>query len=143
MKEEFSGVEKHLDKLSECLGRLEPLKERKLEDFLSNADLRDIAERNLEVAAQCCIDIAGRVISLEQAEKPKDYYEAIIRIGEIGVLPMRFAERFAPIAGFRNILVHNYLEIDWKEVYDNLQKLSDIYEFMEYIKIWLRKRSGE
>ena len=56
---------------------------------------------------------------------------------------MRFAERFAPIAGFRNILVHNYLEIDWKEVYDNLQKLSDVYEFMEYVKIWLRKRVGE
>lgn len=140
MKEEFSGVERHLDKLSECLGRLEPLKERRLEDFLSNPDLRDIAERNLEVAVQCCIDIAGRIISLEQAEKPKDYKEAIIRLGELKVIPMEFALTFAPIAGFRNILVHNYLEIDWKEVYNNLQKITDIYKFMEYIKNWLRKR---
>ena len=122
---------------------LEPLRRRNLEDFLGDVNLRAMAERYLEVAAQCCIDIAGRIISLEQAEKPKDYYEAIIRIGEIGVLPIGFAEKFAPIAGFRNILVHNYLEIAWKEIYDNLQRLTDVYEFMEYTKDWLRKRTGE
>ncbi|MDI6840276.1 MAG: DUF86 domain-containing protein [bacterium] len=94
MKEEFSGVERHLEKLKGCLEKLEPLKERKLKDFLSNSDLRDIAERNLEIAAQRCIDIGGRIISLEQAEKPKDYREHITRLGELKILPIEFAKRF-------------------------------------------------
>ncbi len=34
-----------------------------------------------------------------------------------------FAQKFAPIAGFRNILIHEYLDIDWDEVYKNLQKI--------------------
>ncbi len=99
-------------------------------------------ERNLEVAAQWCIDISNRIISIEQAERPRDYYEALVRIGEIGVLPMDFAQRFAHIAGFRNILVHDYLEIEWGEVYNNLQRISDFYEFMGYVKRWLREVSG-
>lgn len=44
-----------------------------------------IVERNLEVAAQCCIDIASRLIGMEGAQKPSDYQEAIARLGEIGV----------------------------------------------------------
>jgi uncharacterized protein YutE (UPF0331/DUF86 family) len=35
--------------------------------------LQDIVERNLEVAIQSCIDIANRIISLDDLEKPKDY----------------------------------------------------------------------
>lgn len=62
--------------------------------------LRDIAERNLEVAAQCCIDICSRIIGLEDGPKPQDYYEAIRRQGSLGVLPPEFAERLAPLAGF-------------------------------------------
>lgn len=39
---------------------------------------------------------------------------------------MIFAQKFAPIAGFRNILIHEYLDIDWDEVYKNLQKMDQI-----------------
>jgi len=118
MKPEFSGVERRLERLKECLLNLEPLREKRIEDFFSDANLRAIVERNLEVAAQSCIDIGNRIISIEQAEKPQDYYGALIRLGEIGILPMEFAEKFAPIAGFRNILIHDYLEIEWGEVYN-------------------------
>ena len=69
-------------------------------------------ERNLEVAAQECIDIANRIISMEQLEKPRDAYGAVEMLGKVGILPREMAERLATIAGFRNILVHEYLEID-------------------------------
>jgi uncharacterized protein YutE (UPF0331/DUF86 family) len=103
------------------LQKLEPLRAKSLEALLDDPYLQDIVERNLEVAAQCCLDIANRIISLEAARKPRDYYEGIIRLGEIGVLPAEFARHFAPIAGFRNVLVHEYLALDWNEVYANLQ----------------------
>jgi uncharacterized protein YutE (UPF0331/DUF86 family) len=46
-------------------------------------------------------------------EKPRDAYGAIEMLGKVGVLPRELAEGLAPIAGFRNILVHEYPEIDW------------------------------
>ena len=105
--------------------------------------MRDIVERNLEIAAQCCIDISHRIISLEKAQKPQGYYEAIIRMGGLGILPVDFAGKLAPIDSFRNILIHEYLSVDWNEVYNHLRDLKDIIRFAELIREWLRQRATE
>jgi len=132
-----------LDELHERLSRLEPLRNKSRSDFDKDAFLRDIVERNLEIAAQCCIDISNRIISLERAKKPQDYYEAFIRLGELNVLPEEFARNLAPIAGFRNVLVHEYLGVNWDEVYKNLQETDDLARFAALVREWvLRKISA-
>jgi uncharacterized protein YutE (UPF0331/DUF86 family) len=126
MPPEFSGIERRLDELNERLARLEPLREKKQTAFDEDPYLRDIVERNLEVAAQCCIDICNRIIVLEEAPKPQDYYEAIRRQGELGVLPPEFARSLAPLAGFRNVLAHQYLSVDWDKVYTPLHRIDEL-----------------
>jgi uncharacterized protein YutE (UPF0331/DUF86 family) len=120
------------------LKKLEPFKAKKKGEIIRDPYMQDIIERNLEVAAQATIDIANRIISIEGLEKPRDYYEAIIRLGEADVLPMNFAEKLAPIAGFRNILVHDYMDINWDEVYTNLHQLYDLDQFADYVRNWLK-----
>jgi uncharacterized protein YutE (UPF0331/DUF86 family) len=141
MTAEFAGIERRLDELSERLARLEPLRDRPRTDFDQDPYLRDIVERNLEIAVQCCIDISHRIISLEGARKPVDYYDAIVRMGELGVLPAEFARDLAPLAGFRNILVHDYLDVDWDEVYRTLHRLEELERFAEFIQRWLADRT--
>lgn len=126
-----------MERLNECLSKLEPLKSKSLEEIEEDAYLQDIIERNLEVAAQSCIDIANKIISLEGFRKPADYYQAIERLGEHDILPRDFANDLAPIAGFRNLLVHQYLEIDHEQVHQYMQKLDQLYKFMDYIREWL------
>ena len=140
MAPEFSGIEKRLDELNERLARLGPFRDKSRTDFDGDPYLRDIVERNLEVAAQCCIDICHRIISLEKAQKPKDYHDAIMRMGELGILTPDFARSLAPIAGFRNILVHEYLGLNWDEVYGNLNRLDDLLHFADSIRHWMRTR---
>jgi uncharacterized protein YutE (UPF0331/DUF86 family) len=140
MSVEFNGIERRLDELNERLARLEPLRDRPRTDFDSDPYLRDIVERNLEVAAQCCIDICHRIIALEGVQKPRDYREAILRAGELGVLPQEFARQLAPIAGFRNILIHGYLVVNWDEVYKNLANLDQLLQFAVFIRAWLAGR---
>ncbi len=137
MDTEFSGIERRLDELSERLARLEPLRSRSLADFLEDAYLRDIVERNLEIAIQCCIDICNRIISLENLRKPADYYEGFMILGETGVLSMDFARDIAPVAGFRNILVHEYLKVDWELVFEHLQRIDELAEFYGVIRRWI------
>ena len=140
MKPEFSGIERRLEKLSVCLKKLEPFKSKEKDEIIQDPYLQDIIERNLEVSAQSVIDIANRIISIEGLEKPLDYYDAIMRLGEAGILSLKFAEKLAPIAGFRNILVHDYLDINWDEVYHNLHQLHDITKFMKEVKAWMKEQ---
>lgn len=129
-----------MERLSDCLKKLEPFKAKKKAELLKEPYLQDIIERNLEVSAQAVIDIANRIISIEGLEKPRDYYEAIIRLGKSDILPQNFAQNLAPIAGFRNILVHDYMDINWDEVYNNLLQIDDISKFMDHVKSWMKKR---
>lgn len=130
-----------MDELHERLARLAPFRTKQRRDFDEDPYLRDIVERNLEIAAQCCIDISHRIISLEKAQKPRDYFESIIRMADLGVLPLEFAQKIAPIAGFRNILVHEYIGVDWNEVYRFLNRMADLLQFAEYISDWMKKRT--
>lgn len=126
-----------MERLNNCLNKLEPLSDKSLEEIEGDPYLQDVIKRNFEVAAQSCIDISNRIISLADLQKPADYYEAIERIGEADVLPDKFARDLAPIAGFRNLLVHQYLDIDQKEVYSYLENLNQLYQFGKYIREWL------
>ncbi len=140
MTPEFSGIERRLDELCERLARLETLAEKPRTEFDRDPYLRDIAERNLEVAAQCCIDIAHRILSLSRAQRPREDLEALRRLGELDVLDAAFAQRFAPVAGFRNVLAHEYLTLDWDEVYRHLEDLSDFRQFVDSVRGWLQQR---
>jgi uncharacterized protein YutE (UPF0331/DUF86 family) len=138
MHPKFSGIERGLEKLENSLKKLEPLKERKIEEFLANLDLRNIVAHNLEMVAKCCIDIADRIILLEQAKKAKDYEESILRLGELGVLPMKFAINFSYIVDLRDVLTHSHLDVEWEKISHSLQKIEDIYKFIHYVKEWFK-----
>jgi uncharacterized protein YutE (UPF0331/DUF86 family) len=111
-------------------------------DFDKDPYLRDIVERNLEIAAQCCIDVSNRIISLEAAQKPIDYYDAILRMGELEVLAADFARHLAPLAGFRNILVHEYLAVDWDQVFRAPHHPEELEPFAECVRRWLAHRTS-
>lgn len=124
------------------MARLQPFKDRARTEFDRDPYLKDIVERNLEIAAQCCIDISHRIISLENARKPADYREAILRLGELDVLPADFARHLAPVASFRNVLVHEYTSLDWDQVYQMLQQMKELEKFAKFIRDWLHQRNA-
>ena len=141
-RQPFSGIERRLDKLGECLSKLAPFKNKSREEYEREPYLRDIVERNLEVAIQCCIDMAHRIISIEEATKPTDHYEGFVILGQLKILPADFSKRIASMAGFRNILVHEYIGIDWNEVYQNLKRLPDLGKFADFVRTWMKEKIG-
>jgi len=139
------------EKISEKLKYLEIslnyLKSRRditLEDLQSNYELRSAIERNFQIAIEAAIDVSEMIISEEGAEMPETYREAFLRLGEIGVIPKDFSTRLAQMAGFRNILVHQYSELDLNRLLNFLKtKLDDLEQFSGYIKEYLRSKTGE
>lgn len=133
-------VSKKLENLREYVGYLKGYQGRPVEDMKRDPTLRGAVERYLHLSAECVIDVAEIMISELGLRKPEEYRESIDILGEAGILPDEFAFRFALIAGFRNILVHEYAKIDLEEVHRHLQKdLDDFERFSKYIVDYLNK----
>ncbi|MDI6819927.1 MAG: DUF86 domain-containing protein [Candidatus Hodarchaeaceae archaeon] len=110
------------------------------EELEKNYALRSAIERNFQVAIEAALDTAEVIISEEGFEKPEDYRGAILELGRGGILPPEFAERFAPAAGFRNILVHGYAEVDIKKLHELLlEGPKDFDEFARHVAKHLEK----
>ena len=107
-------------------------------DFKSNSDNIDIAERNLEVAIEAMLDIGNHIITISGFKKPDDYYDIFIILGKNHVLNMEFAESIAPLAGLRNAIVHDYMDIDHEQLLENIKnRLSDFEEFTKQIMLFV------
>jgi uncharacterized protein YutE (UPF0331/DUF86 family) len=112
-----------------------------LEEVKTNPTLRGAIERYLQVALECTFDVGEMIISLGGFRKPGTYKEVIEVLGEKGVLSEEFVKRFAPAAGFRNILVHMYAEVNVEKVHKFLQEnLEDFNDFVKQIAKYLMER---
>lgn len=86
------------------------------------------------------LDIGNHLISRLEYEKPETYQEILLILGKISIIPKEFAKKIAKMAGFRNILIHNYLEINERLVFEYLQNnLSDFEDFNKYIIEYLKR----
>jgi len=112
------------------------------EELEENYELKSAIERNFHLALESALDIGEIIISAENFEKPEDYRSVILILGKRKIIPKVFGERFADAAGFRNVLVHAYEDIDLDKVHAYLQNnLEDINEFAKYIVSYLEKKS--
>ena len=129
-----------LEALKAYLAELDSYAQYSLDELTSDFVKYRAAERSLQLAAQTVVDIATHVITADYDARVQDYRQAIESLGQEGVLPLTFAERLAPIAGFRNILVHEYLAVDPAKVYDILMHgRADLEEFAQRIIEYLQR----
>ena len=59
----------------------------------------------------------------------------------VGVILQEFKETFKKMIAFRNIIVHEYLELDLEVVYRALNRLNDFRKYMSFIENFLEKTS--
>ena len=130
-------VRRHLAALREALANLRRHAGRTAQDLRANADLRWAIERGLQLCIQNALDIATHLAAGSGLDAP-DYATAIDRLAELSVLPAEFAVRLRPIAGFRNVLVHGYLQVDLSIVEEVLKtKLDELDEFARRVEVYL------
>jgi uncharacterized protein YutE (UPF0331/DUF86 family) len=82
-----------------------------LEKLENDPEERWTVERGLQLCTQNVLDIATHIAAGEGRDVP-DYASAILELGRLSVLDGDFAKAFSGVAGFRNVLVHGYLEVD-------------------------------
>ena len=120
-----------VERLREYLGYLKSLRRYSYQQFSSDPFIRGNVERYLHLSIECCLDIGNHLIADRGLRRADDYKEIFLILGEAKILPRAFAKRIAPMGGFRNILVHDYLKVDPRRVYEALeQRLPDFERFI-------------
>ncbi|MBU0618780.1 DUF86 domain-containing protein [Patescibacteria group bacterium] len=108
-------------------------------DLIKDDIKRGAIERFMQLSAEVVLDVAGQLIAEYRFRTPEDYKDSLLILGEEGVLTKKFAGEFSSIAGFRNILVHDYLKIDYEKVVDKLNnQLGDFAKFAQSVAKYLQ-----
>lgn len=90
------------------------------------------AERYLQLAIQAVLDISNHIVADMDVNLPADNRGLFDALATKRVLSAPLAKRLTSMAGFRNILVHEYLEIDRHRVYRVLK--DDLRDFERFVK---------
>jgi uncharacterized protein YutE (UPF0331/DUF86 family) len=127
-------INRKLESLRRCLARITSKLPITRDELRSNYDLQDIIALNLERAVQICVDIAAHVMSQTEAPPPSTMAEGFARLAELQAIPSPLAESLQKAVAFRNILVHNYTDINWDIVTDIVtHRLTDFVQFAQAI----------
>ncbi len=124
-------VQKRLKLLDGYLKKLYKIRDAaSLDEFLGDSDAQDIVERNLHLAIESVLDIGQHIIASSGWKSPEEYADIFTILQQNDVISKALLSRMAGMAGFRNLLVHEYAEIDHRQVFDilqnHLQDLSDL-----------------
>ena len=95
-------------------------------------------EHTLQVAIQAALDVASHVVSDERLGEPRTNRELFALLARRGLLPAELANRLGHMAGFRNVLVHGYQDVDLAVVQDVLaNRLDDLLAFVRAVRVRL------
>ncbi len=77
-------------------------------------DVRELrfVEHTLQIAIQAALDVASHIVSDERFGEPATNREVFALLARHGWLPLELTARLGRMAGFRNLLVHGYAEVD-------------------------------
>jgi len=134
-------IVRKLSFMQKCVSYLKSVDSRSNE-LETNYEMRSAAERNFQLVIESAIEIGEIIISEEGFERPKDYETVFLILGKEGIIPEDFAKEFAQAAGFRNVLVHMYEEVNIDILHMFLtERLEDFDEFAKYIAQYLNRNS--
>jgi uncharacterized protein YutE (UPF0331/DUF86 family) len=100
------------------------------EDYLK----QDAIAVNLQRAAEQIIDLANHVIKRKKLGLPKESKESFEILAGAGIIPRELADKLKGMVGFRNILVHQYEDLDINIMIDVIEHhLGDLVDFTNYV----------
>lgn len=123
--------------IEETLGRLREHLPRSYERFASDWVTQKMAERSLQVIIKAMLDIGERLIALQEGGPCATAAAVMEQLERMGVVSS--AAAYVPMVRFRNLLVHQYEQIDPAIVYGVAsKKLSDVEAFIQEIRRYVQ-----
>lgn len=108
-------------------------KDLTLENYSGQLLVKRTIEREIQLIVECATDINNMILKKLKKGPSKDYFNSFIDLAENHILEMEFALKIAPSTGLRNILVHEYQQIDDSIVFKSVENITKYY--LHYIDV--------
>lgn len=134
--------ERILAKVDQLDGYITELKEIAPKSFAEyqKVEKRRACERLLQVSIEVIIDICNLLVSGLRLGLPAEEDDLFRKLVEAGIITKEMGETLREIKGFRNILVHQYAQVDDRIVYEAVNtKLGDFALFKQEALAYLRR----
>ena len=119
-----------LSELDEYYQQINELATVTVAQYSGDWKIQRIVERTLQMMIETCVDIAGHIISDQGFRIPKSYADTFAVLHEKSILSDHLCRSLMKMAQFRNIVVHQYDQIDAGIVVGLLQR--DLKDFVAY-----------
>ncbi len=124
-----------LQRLKEEAKYLAENKPKLLRSLNSSIETKKVVERSVYLCSEIVLDIAELLIIRENHPKPSTYSDSIYKLGDYGLVPKVFAQKFVYIAGIRNFLAHDYQKNTIPELERFLKYgLKDVASFIKAVE---------
>ena len=132
------AIEERLKELDEILGELNEYRGVTWDVYQASLSQQWIIERGLIAAASVVFDIADHILGGHFGTYAKTYEESLAALRNQEVISHELYQQIRGLGGFRNILIHRYLDIDPREVFENWRKSLGVFpRFAQEILTWL------
>lgn len=140
---DFAVVERRLRALDDALSDLRRLSHIDATELRADPIARAAAERLLQVSVDLAVDVNAHLAASILGRAPATGRESFLAIAEAGAIPRELAERLAPAAGLRNVLVHRDVDIDVELVVRAVADMLDLLpRYVVEIATFVRSSSG-
>lgn len=127
-----------LQQLDQVLRELRSLGELTVARLQSEWLVRRAVERDLQIAVEVLIDVCQRVLSLQGSPPAATARAALVACEQLGML--HSAEKYRPLLGFRNILVHDYDDLRLDVVADIVNhRLGVLADFRDEVLLFVSR----
>ena len=120
----------------EDLGKLKSFEKLSLKEYLNDFGIQLQVERLLERIIGRLLDINIHVLKEKKNLIPKDYRSSFLKMGQYGYADNDLARGLTKSVGLRNVLAHDYDEIDAKKVYESIKMgLNEVPRYLKGLEI--------
>lgn len=134
------AIEDKLGKLQEIIDKLEQDQAVSYEEFEHDFHISDAAMHNMAIGITTIVDIGNHILAESFQLKADTYSKVIARLAEAKVITPDFAAQHLNMPKFRNVLMHEYVDVDLKEVYEHFKKAPTVFrQFARYFTDFLEQ----
>ncbi len=135
------AIEARLRRLQQVVRRLRRYRDRGADLLRSDEDLQWLVERGLHLGCEIVLDVSNHVLAGAFSRTPETYEQILDGLAAEAVLSAGLRAELKGLGGFRNVLVHDYLDVDPERVIAALARAPERFEaFAAEVHRWLATR---